>query len=126
MEGVKFEKIKPAHEDERRALTAIFNGDLGFDVKQIKYIKVKEDSLLGDHYHPYKEFFYVLQGHSEVTLLDIETKERKVYILKEGNRLIIPPRIAHKAFIKKGTIMIEGTEIKYVHPLINDIPWEVK
>ena len=44
MKGLKFEEIKPAHEDERRSLTPIFNGD--FVALQIKLLRIKKGSML--------------------------------------------------------------------------------
>jgi hypothetical protein len=40
--------INIEHSDERRDLSILFNGD--FNAKQIKLIKVKKDSILGQVY----------------------------------------------------------------------------
>jgi len=118
------ETLKPVHEDHRRSLTAMFNGE--FTAKQIKIIRIKKDSILGNHYHKYRECFYVLKGEAKYVLYDLILRETKKVILKEGDRLIIDPNIAHKALIKKGTIMIEGTESGYLSAEENDQPWEVR
>ena len=119
----KKEKIRIVHEDERRSLTSMFNGE--FTAKQIKIIKVKVDSELGNHYHDYAECFYVLKGYAHYILIDVETDERREIKLEEGDRLIIDKNVAHKAFIEAGTIMIEGTEKKYISPAKNDKYYEV-
>lgn len=111
MKGVNFIKVKVAHEDERRRLSAIFNGE--FIAKQVKLINVKKASTLGNHYHYYSELFYVLQGKATYTLENVNTRERQLLKLKAGDRVIIGPEIAHKAEMEKGTVMVEATEEPY-------------
>ena len=123
MKGVKVEQVDPVHEDERRSLSAMFNGD--FTAKQIKIIKIKVDSELGNHYHEYHETFYVLKGEANYTLINIDTGEKKTLTLKEGQRMTIKPRIAHKAIIKAGTLMIEGTGKEYISAQENDVRYQV-
>lgn len=118
------ETMKPVHEDERRSLTAMFNGD--FTAKQIKIIKVKKDSVLGNHYHNYRECFYVLKGRAVYTLEDVRTKEQEEVVLLERDRLIIDSKIAHKAFLAKDTVMLEGTEEEYISAKENDVRYEVE
>jgi len=118
MKGVTVTKIEPAHEDKRRSLSAMFNND--FTARQIKIIRVKEDSILGNHYHNYRETFYVLEGEANYTVEDVDTRQRARVILRKGDRMTIDPRIAHKALIRAGTIMIEGTEKPYISQDIND------
>ncbi len=103
--------INVAHEDKRRKLAAIFNGE--FIAKQVKVIEVKKDSILGNHYHPYSELFYVFKGRANYTLVAINTQERQVFKLKTGDRLIIGPDVAHKVEMEDETVMIEATEEPY-------------
>lgn len=111
MEGVNVSTVRVAHEDERRKLLAIFNGE--FTAKQVKLITAKKTSILGNHYHYYSELFYVLQGVATYKLKSIETGEKEVVRLKRGDRLIIGPKIAHKTDMTEGTVMIEATEEPY-------------
>jgi len=109
---VTFSQVEVAHEDKRRKLSAIFNGD--FTAKQVKVIEVKKDSILGNHYHPYSELFYVFKGQANYTLVSIKKGERQIVKLKTGDRLIIGPEVAHKVDMRKGTVMIEATEKPYM------------
>lgn len=111
MKDVNFSTVEVAHEDERRKLAAIFNGE--FIAKQVKLLKIKKPSTLGNHYHHYSELFYVLEGEATYTLESVETGERQVVKMKASDRLIIAPGIAHKAQMAKGTVMIEATEEPY-------------
>ena len=118
MKGLTHQTMEPAHADERRSLTPIFNGD--FTALQIKLLKIKEGSTLGNHYHHYRETFYLLKGEADYTFENIETKEREKIHLKKGERITIEPGIAHKATFLEDTIMIEGTQWPYISKEVND------
>ncbi len=124
MKGLYHTKIKPVHEDNRRALIEIFNG--GFTAKQVKLLKIKEDAVLGNHYHPYRQFFYLMKGDADYTFVNISTGERIDKKVQEGDMIIIDRNIAHKALQKAGNIMIEGNEEKYTSPEIDDLKFEIK
>jgi len=123
MKGVYHTKIVPVHEDNRRALIEIFNGQ--FTAKQVKMLKIKEDSVLGNHYHPYRQFFYMLKGNADYSFVDIKTKEGHSMNVEEGDMIIIDREIAHKAFQKAGNVMIEGNEERYTSPEVDDLKFEI-
>jgi quercetin dioxygenase-like cupin family protein len=120
----QLDKIDITHSDERRDLSILFNGD--FNAKQIKIIKVKKDSILGNHYHEYREMFYVLKGQALYDLENVDTKDTDWVMLYAGDRMIIDKHIAHKAKFVEGTITIESTESEYISPEFNDHKYEVK
>lgn len=124
MIGVNHKKIQPVHEDERRALIEAFNGE--FTAKQLKILKIKKDSVLGNHYHPYRQFFYFLKGEADYTFVNIKTGERKDIKAQEGDLVIIDPFIAHKALQKEGNIMVEGNEQPYTSADVDDLKYEIK
>ncbi len=124
MKGVSHFKIKPVHEDHRRALIEVFNGQ--FIAKQVKLLKIKEDSVLGNHYHPYRQFFYLLKGDADYTFVNIKTGERLDTKVEEGDMIIIDKNIAHKALQKLGNIMIEGNEEAYTSPEIDDLKFIIE
>lgn|SRR3989338_8026816 len=124
MKGVYHIKVVPVHEDNRRVLTEIFNGQ--FIAKQVKMLKIKEDSILGNHYHPYRQFFYLMKGEADYTFFNMSTEERLDIKVKEGDMIIIDRNIAHKALQKAGNIMIEGNEEKYTSPEVDDLKFEIK
>ena len=123
MKGVYHIKVVPVHEDNRRVLTEIFNGQ--FIAKQVKMLKIKEDSILGNHYHPYRQFFYLMKGEADYTFFNMSTEERLDIKVKEGDMIIIDRNIAHKALQKAGNIMIEGNEEKYTSPEVDDLKFEI-
>ncbi len=118
MKGLKYQEIEHAHKDERRTLIPVFNGD--FTALQIKLLKIKKGSILGNHYHNYRETFYLLEGEAKYIFENIDTKERQKIDLKKNQRITIEPRIAHKARFLTDTIMIEGTQWPYISKEIND------
>jgi len=123
MKGLIHKKIRPVHEDERRALIEVFNGE--FTAKQLKVLKIKKDGVLGNHYHPYRQFFYFLKGSADYTFVNIDTNERQDIHAEEGDLVIIDARIAHKANQKKENMMVEGNEQKYTSPQVDDLKYEI-
>ncbi|KKM94706.1 hypothetical protein LCGC14_1195560 [marine sediment metagenome] len=121
--NIQVSKASDIHEDKRRKLTAVFNEE--FTARQIKVIEVKEDSVLGNHYHKYREMFYILKGRGVFTLVDIKTQERMVITLTTGDKLILNPEIAHRVDMKKGTITIEATEAPYISAELNDWRYQI-
>jgi len=124
MKGVIHKKISPVHEDERRSLIELFSGT--FIAKQVKVLKINQDSVLGNHYHPYRQFFYMFKGFADYTFLDLETNEKEKISVKEGDLIIIDKKIAHKAIQKAGNIMIEGNEEAYTSPEVDDLKYIIE
>jgi len=120
---IHHKKINPVHEDERRALIEVFNGE--FTAKQLKVLKIKKDAILGNHYHPYRQFFYMQKGRADYTFEDIKTKKKTEIPVEEGDMIIIEKNIAHKALQKAGNIMVEGNEENYTSPEVDDLKYEI-
>jgi quercetin dioxygenase-like cupin family protein len=124
MEGVEFQSMGVVHEDDRRSLIEVVNGE--FVSKQIKIIKVKEkDSILGNHYHPFGQLFYLLSGKARYTMVNVDTKEREIFDMEEGDRIIIAKKIAHRGiFLTENCVTIEGNEEPYTGPEC-DLKYEI-
>jgi hypothetical protein len=121
IQDVVFEPRGIDHEDARRALMTIFNGDLGdFVARQVKIARVKQDSVLGGHYHDYRELFYLLAGQAQFDLKCVRTGEQDTKILVPEWRILIPPLVAHKVAIVQGSILVGLTEQQYVSAAQND------
>jgi mannose-6-phosphate isomerase-like protein (cupin superfamily) len=106
------------HEDNRRALFTAFNGE--FSARQVKFVDLHRDAVLGGHFHNYGELFYMLEGEGEFTLLDRDSGETETYKLERHGSLIIPSRIPHKALVSKGSILVGATEEPYISASHND------
>jgi len=126
MKGVFIKKIDCVHEDERRGIFEMLNGEL--DVKNIKILKVKEDSFLGTkdgHYHVYPEVMYILEGSVvDYKMKNLDTGEEEVFTLEAGDVVFRTGRIVHGGTFKKGTIVIDGACNAYISQDFND--WEEK
>lgn len=116
--------ITPVHEDDRRALIEVINGN--FTARQIKILRIKSDGTLGNHYHPYRQFFYMLEGSAAYTFADIHTDERCDMELKQGDCIIIDKEIAHRALHKKGNTMVEGNEESYTSAEVDDLKYIIE
>jgi len=123
MKGIYHIHVMPVHEDNRRALIEVFNGQ--FIAKQLKVLHIKIDAVLGNHYHPYRQFFYMMRGEADYTFFNIKNNEREEIKVREGDFIMIDKNIAHKALQKAGNIMIEGNEEKYTSPEVDDLKFEI-
>lgn len=124
MKGIKLEKIKIAHSDERRDILEMFNGD--FDCKQIKILKVRKGNILGNHYHTYRENRYLLEGKIKYYLKNIKTNEEEEFIMNEGDVMMTDAYIAHTGEFLEDSIIIEGTEEVYKSAKHNDVVYKLK
>lgn len=112
IDGVICETCYDRHEDSRRLLTAVFNGD--FTARQMKVLEVKADAILGEHYHDYDEIFYLLRGQAIVEVENIETKDRGGYQLSAGDRIFFPKKVAHRLWVKADSVLIGCTDQPYL------------
>ena len=119
----KIDKVSIAHEDGRRSISPIFNDD--FIARQVKMLRIKKHSILGNHYHDYRELFYILEGQAAYLLENIVTKEQQLLMLTKGDRLIIRPCIAHQAEMWEGTVTLEASEEPYISADHNDRKYNV-
>ena len=128
LEQVIIEMRGIEHDDDRRTITTACNGDLHFDVKQIKFADVKNNTVvLGGHYHEYWEAFYLKQGVAGYVLIDVDDPKKKlVGLMEAGYRLIIPPRVAHKVKLSPNAVLVGMTEKEYVSAEENDHKYEIK
>lgn len=84
------------HEDERRKLID-WSDDL--PIKTCKIILMKEDCVLGNHYHKIKtERFMLLSGEGQIRRQD----EVSMELFKPYP---VPPGTWHSFFFKKGSIL---------------------
>lgn len=121
---MQVEKVEITNEDNRRSIKCIFNGK--FTARQAIIIEVKEDSILGKHYHLYDEIFYLLKGKADYKFINVDTGEEKKIEVKEGEKIKIPSKTYHEVFMPKGSVMIGLTEKEYVNAQINDFKYGEK
>ena len=120
MKGVEITKIDLVHEDERRGIWEIMNGQMA--IKNMKILKVTEDSYLGGHWHVYGEVMHILEGEAvDYKMKNIDTGEEETYHLVAGDTVFRTGRIEHGGTFKKGTIVIDGACEMYISADFNDI-----
>jgi len=94
------------HEDNRRILVEWVKD---FPIRTCKVLTVKEDSVLGSHYHNNKiDTFYLLKGSGEYEIGDDGWKE-----LKEGDCVRADIKIPHSFKLKAGSILLEASTTPY-------------
>lgn len=103
IEKVVFNSKEDFHENENRKIIGMLN-NTEFEWKRTRTVKVVRDCELGGHYRDYPEEYGVI-GSARFFLEDIETKEKKLYELKDGQTIFIPPRVALKIEALKDTVI---------------------
>ena len=120
MKGVEIRKISLVHEDERRKILEIMNGEMS--IKNMKILMLKEDSYLGGHWHVYSEVMHILKGSAkDYVMKNIDTGEEETFQLEEGDTVFRTGRIIHGGTFTKGTIVIDGASETYISAEFNDI-----
>ena len=107
------------HSDERRDLTEIFStkGEGDFLARQAKILRIKKPCVLGNHWHTYREMFFVADGLARFTLEEVDEegaftgKEDHLLVYKNG-RILMPAGIAHVVNMDEG-ILLGYTEEPY-------------
>lgn len=80
------------HEDERRILE---------DFPEGKILTIKEDSIVGKHYHKIKtEIFYLVNGSGFVTLDGVRSQ------IELSKPMFIPPLTKHEFELKAGSVLL--------------------
>jgi GDPmannose 4,6-dehydratase len=103
MVDAEMQKLNPVHEDSRRKLTSF---------PEAKMLEVKEDCILGKHYHKIKtEHFLLSHGKAILTIQDKEPVSMEI-----GKIYTVNPGELHTFDIKKGSILI-GLNSKKFDPL---------
>jgi len=120
MNGVTIRKAKLVSEDERRCIFEIINGELA--VKNMKILKIKKgEQLLGNHWHPYAEVMYVLQGKSKYRMKNIDTGEVEDFDLEAGDVVFRSGRITHGGWFSEDSIIIDAACESYISAAFNDV-----
>ena len=110
------ENVALAHQDARRI---IYDPDKIFDgltevFCQHNIITLLQDGLeLGKHHHPYKELFFTPTGEFDFRLIDLEDFETRRYILKAGDRILIPEGIGHIVTGKTNNVLIGYGNVRF-------------
>ena len=126
MKGVFIKRAEVVHEDERRKLIEIINGEISG--RNIKILEVKEESYLGGktgHWHQFPEVMFIFKGKVwNYVMENIDTGEKETFTLNEGDTVFRTGRIIHGGIFAKDSIIIDIAESTYISPEYNDIPRE--
>ncbi len=100
------------HEDIRRVLIEYVSDS---EIRRCKVIEIKEDSVLGNHYHRKTDsFFYLLRGNGTYDIWDFDNKldgENGDFL--EGECIFVPRNVVHTFKLLKGSIMLETASQPY-------------
>ena len=92
------ENVALAHTDARRIIyepEKILEG-IGGIWHPHNVMVLKQGCLeMGNHYRDYEELFFTPTGEFSFGLVDLEDFETKKYVLKAGDRILIPQIVGH-------------------------------
>jgi mannose-6-phosphate isomerase-like protein (cupin superfamily) len=127
--GVVFRQADPKITNKRseRTLYGVYNGDqdlAGYKAAQVKLYELHQDDYLGKsgHYHLYAELYCVIHGEATFDLWDRDTNAQERFVLTEGQLILVPAGIAHRAYAKKNTLMFGSSSRPYTFNPAGDIP----
>jgi hypothetical protein len=120
MKGILIKKAEIVSEDDRRIIIEIMNGQMA--IKNMKILKVKKgEQLLGNHWHPYGEVMYMLQGKARYRMKNLDTNEQEDFELVEGDVVFRTGRITHAGYFSEDSIVVDGACEPYVSQDFNDM-----
>lgn len=97
-------ELKLVHEDLRRTL---YEFGQGGNWKVCKYIEVKQDCTLGDHYHKNKdELFLLVRGRGILQTMDMNTKLQSTLVLIAPRSFLILRNTLHTIALCEGSTLI--------------------
>jgi len=108
---VKFENkiIKPAFKDRRGEIFDILEEGKVGHIGMVTFARGVER---GHHYHlKSTQYSYVISGNLELTISDIDGKNKKVYKLKGGSFNVIPPKKVHTYKALSKSVMLDLTTL---------------
>ena len=108
MRGVVIKKASVIAEDDRRRITSILNGEMGVRDIHILHMK-KGDQILGNHWHTYPEFMYIMKGKGHWWMKHVITGEQEEYDFKEGDIVFKTGFITHTAKVSDDCIILDGS-----------------
>lgn len=89
-------KLKPFHVDERGEMTHLLDGEL--KIVGALLITCKKGAIRANHYHTHDTHYaYILSGSMEYVYQDMhkENSHKHSIIVKTGELVMTPPKIAH-------------------------------
>lgn len=120
MRGICIKKIDLVHEDERRGIWEIMNGQMS--IKNMKILKVKKGSqILGNHWHVYPEVMYIMEGRAHYKMRHVITGETEEFDLAAGDVLFKTGFITHTGLFEEDSVIIDGAAETYIDNNFNDV-----
>jgi len=103
-------KVKPFHTDKRGALSYIT--DQSMRIKDVLVISSKKGAVRANHFHKKDtHLIYLQEGKFKYITKDMQNKKAKskTVIIKKGEIVVTPPKLAHKVVFLENSLMIVVT-----------------
>lgn len=123
MRGVVVRKAKVIAEDERRKIISVLNGEIGVrDIHILEMKKGQTKSVLGQHFHTYKEVCFIFKGKVHYWLKNNITGEEEELDLESGDLMFRDGHVVHTCTASEDCIMIDGAECTWIDDEWNHYP----
>lgn len=119
MIGLTIKRAKLIHEDDRRKIVSLLNGEIGVRDMHILYMK-KGDSILGNHWHTFPEMMYVMRGSVHYWLKHMITGETEELDVSEGDIMFKTGFIVHTGLASEDAILLDGSSESWIDNNFNN------
>ncbi len=90
---------------DRSIITLLKGSSADFSCGLVRAVRVEKEATLGNHWRDYDELLGLI-GYAKVTLMDIDSGEKKEYQMITGSRLFIPARVALRIDASAGSVIL--------------------
>jgi oxalate decarboxylase/phosphoglucose isomerase-like protein (cupin superfamily) len=78
------------------------------EIWHLALFEIRKGFSRGSHYHEAKEeIFYVVSGKMTALFLDMDSLQKKEYVLQKGDKIRIKPRCGHIFYGLEDTLVVE-------------------
>jgi len=114
MRGVVIRKANIIHEDERRKIVSILNGEITVKDIHVLFMKSGDSGPLGNHKHWYPEVMYVLKGKCHYWLKNKEGETMECD-MEEGDIMFRAPEVVHTCTCSEDAILLDGASESWIN-----------
>lgn len=117
--------LKPnfIREDDRGLFVEALNGSVW---EQVSYGKMKQGSVMGNHYHKNTSvFFFVIEGSVKIDIIGVDDDSKETIVLKPNEGTILVPNFSHAIRFTQESTFVMGKSKKYDKDNPDTYPLEV-
>ena len=118
MKGVVIKDINTIHEDERRKIDRILNGEMG--IRDVHVLYMKQKAILGNHWHTFPEAMWVVKGKVHYWMKHMITGELEEMDIHEGQIMFKTGFIVHTGECSEDCVLVDFSSESWISPDFNN------